>query len=210
MRVTTTIRNSFKLFTIGLFTIIIVGGAMANLNISFNKPDMVSNNQSDALIIEKVVVKMIAYYGTDLRRTHHALKVHNFARTIGRLEGLSDEDQFILEITAILHDIGIPESERKYNSSAARYQEKEGPPIARELLKDLALDKGVLDRVCFMIGHHHQYDKVDKTDFQILFEADFLVNMYEGKAKRERILDIQKKRFKTKSGNAIIQSMLME
>ena len=35
---------------------------------------------------------------------------------------------------AYLHDIGIHEAERKYQSTAARYQEEEGPPIAREIL----------------------------------------------------------------------------
>jgi uncharacterized protein len=45
-------------------------------------------------------------------------------------------------------------------------------------------------------------------DFQILFEADFLVNMYEGRASRERIVSVQKKIFKTKSGNIILNSMM--
>ncbi|MBW2644795.1 MAG: HD domain-containing protein [Deltaproteobacteria bacterium] len=164
--------------------------------------------KENELLVENVIMKMIAYYGDDLKRTHHALKVHNFARTIAKLEGLSSEEQLTLEIAAVLHDIGIPESERKYNSSAARYQEKEGPPIARELLKDLVLDKKMVERVCFMIGHHHTYEKVDKPDFQILFEADFLVNMYESQAGRDRIIEIQKKIFKTKSGNAILDSMM--
>ena len=33
---------------------------------------------------------------------------------------------------AYLHDIGIKEAERKYQSSAAPYQEQEGPAIARD------------------------------------------------------------------------------
>jgi HD superfamily phosphohydrolase YqeK len=164
--------------------------------------------KENELVIEKVIMKMIAYFGNDLKRTHHALKVHNFARTIAKLEGLSDRDQLTLEIAAVLHDIGIPESERKYNSSAARYQEKEGPPIARELIKDLALDQKIVERVCYMIGHHHTYEKVDRSDFQILFEADFLVNMYEGRASKDRISQIQQKIFKTKSANAILSSMM--
>ena len=166
-------------------------------------------NEKD-LAVEQALVKMIAYYGNDLRRTHHALKVHNFARTIGRLEGLSEQDLLTLELAAVMHDIGIPESERKYNSSAARYQEQEGPPVARELFKDLAIEPAIVERVCFMVGHHHTYDKVDKTDFQILFEADYLVNMYEGKASKERIISTQKRIFKTKAGNEIINSMIKE
>jgi HD superfamily phosphohydrolase YqeK len=193
-----------------LITLIIVGSVMAKTPIHLNnQTDGVNKNTND-LTIENVIVKMIDYYGNDLRRTHHALKVHDFARTIGKLESLTDVEQLTLEVAAILHDIGIPESELKYNSSAAKYQELEGPPVARELLKNITLDPNVLDRICFMIGNHHTYEKVDKKDFQILFEADFLVNMYESKVKKERIATIQKKRFKTKSGKEIINSMMKE
>ncbi len=184
-------------------------GAATSLSMKYNThANTIHEMKENELVVEKVIMKMIAYYGNDLKRTHHALKVHNFARTIAKLEGLSSEEQLTLEIAAVLHDIGIPESERKYNSSAAGYQEKEGPPIARELLKDLDLDKKMVERVCFMIGHHHTYEKVDKTDFQILFEADFLVNMYEGRAGKDRIIERQKKMFKTKTGNAILNSMM--
>lgn len=40
----------------------------------------------------------------------------------------------LLESAALLHDIGIKESERKYHSSAGHYQEIEGPAIAKCLL----------------------------------------------------------------------------
>lgn len=194
------------LLVVGMTTVL---GAATSLSMKYNThANTIHEMKENELVVEKVIMKMIAYYGNDLKRTHHALKVHNFARTIAKLEGLSSEEQLTLEIAAVLHDIGIPESERKYNSSAAGYQEKEGPPIARELLKDLDLDKKMVERVCFMIGHHHTYEKVDKTDFQILFEADFLVNMYEGRAGKDRIIERQKKMFKTKTGNAILNSMM--
>jgi len=206
------IKNMISLKKINLLlvlTLIIMGSVMANTPKVVN-PTEGNDETTNSLAIEKIIVKMIAYYGNNLRWTHHSLKVHDFARTIGKLEGLNDQEQFMLEIAAILHDIGIPESRRKYNSAAGKYQELEGPPIARELLKDMALDQKIVDRICFMIGNHHTYEKVDNTNFQILFEADFLVNMYESKAKKERIVSVQKKIFKTKSGNAIINSMMNE
>lgn len=194
------------LFLAGISTVL--GGATFSPFKNDENANTLREMKENELVVEKVIMKMIAYFGNDLKRTHHALKVHNFARTIAKLEGLSGRDQLTLEIAAVLHDIGIPESERKYNSSAARYQEKEGPPIARELIKDLALDQKIVERVCFMIGHHHTYEKVDRNDFQILFEADFLVNMYEGRASKDRISQIQQKLFKTKSANAILSSMM--
>jgi hypothetical protein len=36
-------------------------------------------------------------------------------------------------------------------------------------------------RICFLIGHHHTYTKIDGPDFQILVEADFPVNIDEDK-----------------------------
>ena len=53
----------------------------------------------------------------------------------------------ILETAAYVHDIGIKISEEKYNSSAGKYQEIEGPPIAEEMLTKLGYDKHVIERV---------------------------------------------------------------
>lgn len=69
------------------------------------------------------------------------MKVFSFARNIAINEQCSDETIFTLSAAAILHDIGIHNSEKKYNSSAGNYQELEGPPVAEELMKDLAIDK---------------------------------------------------------------------
>ena len=35
----------------------------------------------------------------------------------------------------------------------------------------------VTERVAYLIGHHHTYDKIEGMDYQILVEADFLVNI---------------------------------
>jgi len=104
-----------------------------------------------------VVQKMIAYFEKDVRRINHALKVYTFSKTIGEMEGLDDKTQLILDISSILHDIGIKESERKYSSSAGNYQEIEGPPVAQELLRDLNLDDDIIKRISYLIGNHHSY-----------------------------------------------------
>ena len=58
-----------------------------------------------------------------------------------------------LETAAYVHDIGIKISEEKYNSSAGKYQEIEGPPIAEEMLTKLGYDKDVIERVSYLVGH---------------------------------------------------------
>ena len=63
--------------------------------------------------IEQVIQKAVAYDKDDARRIHHFLKVYAYADTIGRLEGLSEDEQSILQTAAVLHDIGIHKAEEK-------------------------------------------------------------------------------------------------
>ena len=36
--------------------------------------------------------------------------------------------------------------------------------------------EGYADRIAFLISHHHTIDQIDGMDYQILIEADYLVN----------------------------------
>jgi hypothetical protein len=58
-----------------------------------------------------------------------------------------------------------------------------------------------------MIGNHHSYKNIDGLDFQILVEADFLVNIYEDNLDKGAIESIRKKIFKTATGLKILNSM---
>ena len=143
------------------------------------------------ITVAKVMQKMVEYFHGDAKRIQHAIKVHSFSRNIALLSDLKMDKLTVLEITALLHDIGIHECERKYNSTAGHYQEIEGPHIARSLLNGIALEQDDIDRITYLIGHHHSYHLVDGIDFQILIEADFLVNLYDDKADEEGILQIR-------------------
>ena len=158
----------------------------------------------------QVLREMILYFGNDVRRINHSLKVYSLAQAIGKSENLSDEKQLILETAAILHDIGIKQAEKKHGSSSGGYQEVEGPPVASEILQKLGADQDMIDRVCYIIGNHHTYNKVDDIDFQILVEADFLVNIYEDEIEKYAILGIKDKYFKTQSGRKLIDSMYLK
>ena len=134
--------------------------------------------------INKVTTAMIDYYQGQPKRIQHFLKVHAYAKLIGEQEGLDKEILDILEVAALTHDIGIKISEEKYNSSA-----------------------GKTDRVCYLIGHHHTYDQIDGIDYQILVEADFLVNLAEEQSSRETIESVKGKIFKTKTGIWLINKI---
>ncbi|MGL6016507.1 MAG: HD domain-containing protein [Selenomonadaceae bacterium] len=158
-------------------------------------------------LIGKIINAMIAYYAGDVRRINHFLKVYGFAKAIGEMEGLDESTQEILEIAALTHDIGIKNSEKKYNSSAGNYQQIEGPPEAKKLLERLGVESGIIDRVCWLIAHHHTYTDIQGIDYQILVEADFLVNFYEDNVSQDSIQSIRDKIFKTLSGKMILNAI---
>ena len=158
-------------------------------------------------LIGQIITAMIAYYAGDVRRINHFLKVYGFAKAIGEMEGLDESTQEILEIAALTHDIGIKNSEKKYNSSAGNYQQIEGPPEAKKLLERLGVESGIIDRVCWLIAHHHTYTDIQGIDYQILVEADFLVNFYEDNVSQDSIQSIRDKIFKTLSGKMILNAI---
>jgi len=157
----------------------------------------------------KVIDAMIEYYAGDSRRIQHFMKVYGFAKIIGELEGVPPGLQEILEVAAIVHDIGIKVSEEKYNSSAGSFQQIEGPPVADELLTRLGYERNIIDRVCYLIAHHHTYNNIEGLDYQILVEADFLVNISEDQMGEREINSIRQKIFKTPSGLSFLFRMYL-
>lgn len=156
---------------------------------------------------EKLFIPMAAYYAGDPQQIQHFIRAHSFAHLIGLGEGLDDETQHILEVAAIVHDIGIKNAMEKYGSANGNYQEIEGPPVAAEMLKQLGYAQNIIDRVCYLVGHHHTYKGIDGIDYQILVEADFLVNMYEGAMRSDAIVSIFDKIFKTTTGKRYCELM---
>jgi hypothetical protein len=158
-------------------------------------------------IIGQVLKAMIGYYAGDVRRINHFLKVYGFAKAIGELERLDESTQEILEIAALTHDIGIKNSEKKYASSAGNYQQSEGPPEAKRLLDALGVANSVVERVCWLIAHHHTYTDIRGIDYQILIEADFLVNACEDNLSQTSIQNAGIKIFRTDAGIKLLNTI---
>ena len=158
----------------------------------------------------QLIAAMVDYDHGDPKRIQHFMKVHDFSATIGTLEGLDQQTMFILETAAIVHDIGIHKSEEKYGSSSGHYQEIEGPAEARKLLERVGgYDPQVTDRVCYLVGHHHTYTAIDGMDYQILVEADFLVNLYEDDMPQSAAARVRDHIFKTKAGIQLLEDMFL-
>ncbi len=143
---------------------------------------------------------MFSYYSGDIKRIQHFIKVHTFAKLIGENENISPETQNILEIASIVHDIGIKNSELKYHSTAGKYQETEGGSEAEKLLSSLGYPDNVTERVKFLVEHHHTYSNIDGIDWQILLEADFIVNACEDNLSEQTIRKAMERFFRTDVG----------
>ena len=150
------------------------------------------------MTLEPLILKMISYDHGSPERIQHFLKVHSFAKTIAVSEHLDEKTLFITEAAAIVHDIGIRLCLEKYGDGNGKLQEKEGPAVAREILENL--DYKNINRILFLIGHHHTYINVSGLDYQILIEADLLVNFEEENTSKEDIKKVYENIFKTKTG----------
>jgi uncharacterized protein len=155
----------------------------------------------------KVLAAMVEYNGNDVRRIAHAMKVWGFAKSVAELEGLGNADRETLSYAAILHDIGIHNAERLHGSSAGNYQELEGPPVARAILAPMGLPEDVVARVAFLVGNHPTYPKVDRPDFRILVEADFIVNAQEDSMDSASIAAARRSVFRTAGGIATLDAL---
>lgn len=151
--------------------------------------------------------KMIEFYRDDPARIQHFVKVHSFAKLIGEEEHLDEKLLYILEAAAYVHDIGIRPAEAKFGRCDGKLQEQEGPAEAEKMLKSLGFEQDVIERVSYLVGHHHTYTDIDGMDYQILVEADFLVNLYEDNASREAAEHALQRIFRTESGKSICRDM---
>lgn len=168
-----------------------------------------NKNSARAKQFTAIMDEMTAWFSYATHRVNHFLKVWAYARHMGLAEGLSEETQFLLEVTALMHDIGIRPSEEKYNSSAGNYQELEGPIAARPILERHGFSLAQTERICYLIGHHHTYKNMDGLDYQILVEADFLVNLFEEGHSRESIESARDKIFRTASGRKLLDTLYL-
>jgi hypothetical protein len=148
----------------------------------------------------QVALEMMQNNCGDILRIEHSLKVWGYCRLLGIAQCLDDKTLEILELSALLHDIGISVAEKKYGRSTSHDQQVEGPPVAREILTKLGYKPDIIERICFIISRHHTYSSIDGADFQLLVEADFLVNSTEDSMTAKQITGFARNYFKSESG----------
>ncbi len=171
-------------------------------------PELIA--QKEDLLKDRVAIEMKRYFKSDFKRIGHASRVARHADRIGREER---GNLAVILTAAYLHDIGIKESERKYQSAAAKYQEEEGPPVAREILEKLGAKHELVHEACDIIGHHHHPRSEETVNFKCLYDADLIANLEEshkeGPMESDRIVRIIEKSFLTESGKKLAEEVLL-
>lgn len=159
--------------------------------------------------LKNLYLAMWQWDAGDPQLIQHFAKVHSFARLIGAGEGLDEETMFLLETEALLHDIGIIPARKAFGSGSGKFQEKVSDPLVREMLSSLGFDPAVVERAAFVVSHHHTYTDIDGPDYQILVEADFLVNLFEENEPRAAVETAGRKIFKTETGKKLLEAMFL-
>ncbi len=166
--------------------------------------------ERDDLLKDRVAVEMKRYFGQDFKRIGHAANVARYAERIAKE---AQGNPAVVLCAAYLHDIGIHEAERKCNHTDAHCHEKEGPPIAREMLTKLGARKEIIDQVCDIISHHHHPRQEETLNFKIVYDADLIVNLEEARKvedlDRQALLGIVEERFLTDTGRQLARKTLL-
>lgn len=160
-------------------------------------------------LLNDLYKEMIRFNNGDPSRIQHLTKVHSYCKLIGECEEVDCNTQFILEAAALTHDIGIKPAEEQYGACHGKLQEEIGPAYAKDMLQNLGFEEEVIERVCYLIGHHHTYTDVGGIDYRILLEADFLVNLYEDHSSIDAVNSALKTIFRTNTGTDLCKTMFL-
>lgn len=152
------------------------------------------------MITTAAVEKMIEFYHGNLNDIEHFLKVWAYAKTIGEQESLDKNIQETLELAAVVHDIACPLCREKYGNTNGKNQELESAPLVKEFFQDLDVPETRVERITWLVTHHHTYTDVEGMDYQVLLEADFLVNASESHYSKESVETAKDRIFQTATG----------
>jgi hypothetical protein len=168
-----------------------------------------TREEKNSRLRERIASEMKKYFGGDIKRVNHALKVAQYAEEIFKIEG---GHPLVILGSAYLHDIGIREAEKKYGSASEEDQEKEGKAIAEDILMKLNVQRGIVNEICDIIGHYHHPRKTETLNFQILFEADWLVNIQENGFSKDpkKVAETIEKYFRTVTGKNLANGLFRQ
>ena len=161
------------------------------------------------MTVSEAMKKMILESNGNFHDINHFLKVHAYAKVIGACENLPERTLQTLELAAIVHDIACPLCREKYGNTNGKRQEEESEPLVRAFFADAGLDDAMLERIVYLVCHHHTLQSIDGPDYQILIEADYLVNAEESGLSEANIRHMKDTVFQTATGTQLLESIYL-
>jgi putative nucleotidyltransferase with HDIG domain len=172
-------------------------------------PELIQQKQD--LFKDRVALEMKRHFKQDFKRIGHAAKVARYAEVLVKEE---KADPAVALSAAYLHDIGIPEAERKQENPSVAMHEEEGPSIARDILNRLDAPADLIEEVCDIIGHHHHPNPRETINFKVVYDSDLLVNLEDKNKKTPftpgELGDMLEAAFLTAAGRNLAHSVLIE
>ena len=162
---------------------------------------------------DMIVRRVIAYYVDHPpvnEQIVHTQAVASYTRLIAIGEGLDAHQVDLLEMAAWMHDIGCPKAREIYGNSLPPHQEKEGRILVNEWLLDepeLTAEEKVW--LADVVGSHHHFAAAQKLHFESLFEADLIVNLWEGYYKLEHANSYYEKMMVTETGRRLFSDFFL-
>ena len=159
------------------------------------------------MIVAATTQKMIAFYRGNIHDIDHFLKVWAMAKKIGELEVLDKHAQEVLELAAVVHDIACPLCREKYGNTNGHLQEKESAELVERFFAGTDVEGDMIERISWIVSHHHTYHLSEMLEYQILLEADYLVNADESSYPKEALYQAKDALFVTESGRKLLTSI---
>lgn len=138
--------------------------------------------------VNLTALRMKQYHDGDPIRVQHFVRVYTLAKSIGELEKLSEEDQFNLELAAIVHDV-----------------DGDRIPIVRDILREIGITEESAMKVCHMVENVENYEHIATLDHQILIEAKLIVDFKEQNTPEKEIIRKAEDIFLTNTGKLFLK-----
>lgn len=158
--------------------------------------------------INNLILEMINFSSGVPFLIQHHIKVYEYVRLIGTMENLSDKEMEILEVAAVVHDLGYKICVDKYGKNDIPKHIEEGVAFTIKLLNKLEFNQDMIENASYLVAQHHNVSNINRIDHQILIEADLIENLYNSyKRSKESKQIIYNKLFKTESGRKICRQI---
>ena len=81
--------------------------------------------------------------------------------------------------------------------------------MTRPFLEEFGIPDKHIERIEYLVGHHHTFSNIDGIDYQILVEADYIANASENSYPESNVRNFIERVMRTQSGISIANAVLL-